>query len=469
MSEDKYAYLDAIIEDEKYDAFDAAIEDNDSEALERLIQENPEVVHKEDHLGQTPLITACILGYIDMVKILITHGANINHQDEDGGAALHTAVFQGDFEIVEYLIEQGADVNIEPHDGRTPLLIASRNRLDIVELLVTHGANVNHQNKTGYTALFTATLEGKSHIVEYLIIQGANVNARTTSGDTALICASRRNKNKSHEFIFQLLLLADADITLLNNNGNSAMNYAQKNNHSDLIALLNNVEGFKAAHRYHLESVSINKSEIPATAQDLINMDDAVNIQDFLAETLQNKVIKVAGSFYTLNTKDLKIHYLRQKYNTNFTYYPCKRVIPPPAIGVGRNDVHLDKPLFSASYIAGILSDFVLLNEVIAMTQSENQYFEIIMVGSEVEDIPATASAQMLTSNANAFSANHCQPGKEAKIFKLKEINIVESAAVEPSAVELKAEGEGKRRKRRTQKKRRTQRKGIRRKRTRQA
>lgn len=25
------------------------------------------------------------------------------------------------------------------------------------------------------------------------------------------------------------------------------------------------------------------------------------------------------------------------------------------------------------------------------------------------------------------FSANHCQPGKEAKIFKLKEINIVEN------------------------------------------
>ena len=472
--EDKYAYLDAIIEDERYDEFDAAIEDNDSEALERLIQENPEVVHKEDHLGQTPLMTACILGYIDMVKILITHGANINHQDKTGHFALHSAAFQGDFEIVEYLIEQGANVNIEPHGGNSPLMMASRNRLDIVELLVTHGANVNHQDKTGYTALFTATLEGKPHIVEYLIIQGANVNARTTSGDTALICASRRNKNKSHEFIFQLLLLADADITLSNNNGNDAMFYAQKNNHSDLIALLNNVEGFKAAHRYHLESVSINKSEIPATAEDVINMDDAVNIQDFLAETLQNKVIKVAGSFYTLNTKDLKIHYLRQKYNTNFTYYPCKRVIPPPAIGVGRNDVHLDKPLFSASYIAGILSDFVLLNEVIAMTQSENQYFEIIMVGSEVEDIPATASAQMLTSNANAFSANHCQPGKEAKIFKLKEINIVESAAVEPavvepSAVELKAEGEGRRRrKRRTQKKRRTQRKGIRRKRTRQ-
>jgi ankyrin repeat protein len=471
MSEDKYAYLDEIIEDEKYDELEAAIEDNDSEALERLIQENPGIVHREDHSGQTPLITACILAYIDMVKILLTHGANINHQAKNGDSALFTAVLQKEIEIVEYLIERGANVNIVTKQGDSSLIMASRNRLDIVELLVTHGANVNHQNKTGYTPLFTATLEGKPDIVEYLIIQGADVNARTTAGDTALICASRRNKNKSHEFIFQLLLLADADITLLNNHGSDAMFYAQKNKDPVVIALLNNVEEFKAAHRYQLESVSINKSEIPATAEDLINMDDAVNIQDFLAETLQNKVIKVANTFYTLNTKDLKIHYLRQKYNTNFTYYPCKRVIPPPAIGVGRNDVHLDKPLFSASYIAGILSDFVLLNEVIAMTQSENQYFEIIMAGLEVEDIPATASAQMLTSHANAFSANHCQPGKEAKIFKLKEINIVEPAAVEPTAVELKAEGEGegRRRKRRTQKKRRTQRKGIRRKRTRQA
>jgi ankyrin repeat protein len=452
MSEEEEDELDELRQDEKYDELEEAIEDDDSEAVQRLIQEEPGIVQMEDHLGQTPLITACILGYIDIVKILVTHGSNINHQAQNGDSALFTAVLQKEIEIVEYLIERGANVNIVTKQGDSSLIMASRNRLDIVELLVTHGANVNHQNKTGYTALFMATLEGNPHIVEYLIIQGADVNARTTAGDTALICACRRNENKSHAFIVQLLLLADADITLLNNHGSDAMFHAQKNKDSVVISLLNNVEEFKAAHRYHLESVSINKSEIPATAEDLINMDDEVNIQDFLAETLQNKVIKVANTFYTLNTKDLKIHYLRQKYNVNFTYYPCKRVIPPPAIGVGRNDVHMDKPLFSASYLVGILSDFVLLNEVQAMIQSHNQYFEIITTGSEVEDIPATASAQMLTSHANAFSANHCQPGKEAKILKLKEIDIVgeKSKSKEKEREgETEAQAEGKRKKKR--------------------
>ena len=160
------------------------------------------------------------------------------------------------------------------------------------------------------------------------------------------------------------------------------------------------------ANRFTLEIVPINKSRIPATAEDIINMED-VNIEDFLAETNQNKIIKHNNLFYTLNTKEIRKHYLREKHNINFIYYPCKRVIPPPAFGVGKNDVHVDKPLFSASYIVGVLSDFVLLDEVQAMVESRNQYFEIITSGSDVEDIPATASAQMLTSHANSFSANH--------------------------------------------------------------
>ena len=354
---------------------------------------------------------------------------------------IRDAIMENDLEAVNELIEENRGiVNIENSARKTPLYIASYfGYIDIVELLVTNGARIDHQDtRGGWTALCLAASRGHLHVVEYLIIQGANVNLKNHYGDTPLIraCANIENENTSNSsyFIIILLLEARADINLENNAGHNEMFYLEANGNSGIISTFINIET-------PLESVSVNKSEIPATAQDLINMDDAVNIEEFLAETPQNKIIKVANSFYTLNTKDLKIHYLRQKYNTNFTYYPCKRVIPPPAIGVGRNDVHLNKPLFSASYIVGVLSDFVLLKEVQAIVKSGNQYFEIIMHGPEVEDIVATASAQMLSNNANAFSANHCQPGKEAKIFKIKQMNIVESAA----AVELKGEKEEKR------------------------
>jgi hypothetical protein len=104
----------------------------------------------------------------------------------------------------------------------------------------------------------------------------------------------------------------------------------------------------------------------------------------------------------------------------------------------------MDKPLFSASYLVGVLSDFVLLSEVMAMLESENKYFEII-ISSEVQNVPATASAQMFTSNRNAVSANHCQEGKAAKILKLKMLDVLEVEKSSSEAEEV-AEAKGTRR-----------------------
>ena len=175
-----------------------------------------------------------------------------------------------------------------------------------------------------------------------------------------------------------------------------------------------------------------------------------------MAETPHNKIIKVGNSFYTLNTKDIRKHYLRQKHNDNYIYFPCRQTWPSRLV-INKEDVYFDKPLFSVSYIVGVLSDFVLLDEVQAMIESGNQYFEIFL--NEYEDIIATASGHMFSARtANAASANHCQPGKESKIFKMRMINIVEDAVeativkslskslTEEVASEARAEGIRKRR-----------------------
>jgi hypothetical protein len=90
-------------------------------------------------------------------------------------------------------------------------------------------------------------------------------------------------------------------------------------------------------------------------------------------------------------------------------------------------DENVDKTrsLFLLSNI-GPLSDFVLMKEFIKALKSDDQYFEIIT--KDAEDIPTSTSAQMLGSNPDAVSANHCQGGKAAKIFKLAIIDIVEEA-----------------------------------------
>ena len=354
-------------------------------------------------------------------------------------------------------------VNIENEPAReTPLYMASYlGHLDIVELLVESGAHINHKDaRGGWTALNLAASQGHHHIAEYLIIEGANLNEKNNVGNTPLMLACLNNEGNNYLYIIGLLLDEGVDISVENNEGHNAMYYAERNGDAFVIQLLTNIEDARA-NRFTLEIVPVNKSRIPETAEDVINMED-VNITDFLAETPQNKIIKVGNSFYTLNTKEIRKHYLRQKHNNNYIYYPCRQTWPSRLV-INKEDVYFDKPLFSASYIAGVLSDFVLLDEVQAMVESGNQYFEIFT--NEFEDIIATASGHMFSVvTANAASANHCQPGKEAKILKMRMINIVEdtveasivkslskslSEEVGESKAETKGEGEGKRRRRR--------------------
>jgi hypothetical protein len=374
-------------------------------------------------------------------------------------AEIRDAIIGNKIKAVKDLIKAHPGiVNIENEPAReTPLYMASYlGHLDIVELLVESGAHINHKDaRGGWTALNLAASQGHHHIAEYLIIEGANLNEKNNVGNTPLMLACLNNNGNNYLYIIGLLLDEGVDISVENNEGHNAMYNAERNGDAFVIQLLTNIEDARA-NRFTLEIVPVNKSRIPETAEDVINAEE-LNITDFLAETTQNKIIKVGNFFYTLNTKDIRKHYLRQKHNNNYVYYPCRQTWPSRLI-INKEDVYYDKPLFSASYIVGVLSDFVLLDEVQAMVESKNQYFEIFT--NEFEDIIATASGQMFSIHANAASANHCQPGKEAKIFKMRMINIVEDS-VEASIVkslskslseevgESKAEGEGKRRRRR--------------------
>ena len=83
------------------------------------------------------------------------------------------------------------------------------------------------------------------------------------------------------------------------------------------------------------------------------------------------------------------------------------------------------------------------MKEFIKALKSDDQYFEIIT--ENAEHIPTSTSAQMLGPNPNAVSANHCQGGKSAKIFKIVIIDIVEGGG--------EGEGEGIRKKSRKRRK----------------
>lgn len=67
-----------------------------------------------------PLIYACSVGKMFMVKDAINNGSDLNETDEDGITALHAAARDGNIEIVQFLIDLGADKKLPDNKGMLP-------------------------------------------------------------------------------------------------------------------------------------------------------------------------------------------------------------------------------------------------------------------------------------------------------------------------------------------------------------
>jgi uncharacterized protein len=130
------------------------------------------------------LTKAAYKGNADEVEQLLKNGANPNER-QMGITALMTACNRGHVDVVRILLEKGADVNAKDWEGWTALMAAAagaahddnRNKeeecLEIVRLLIAHGADVNQKGRRFQTALKDADDAGHKRVKELLIQHGA--------------------------------------------------------------------------------------------------------------------------------------------------------------------------------------------------------------------------------------------------------------------------------------------------------
>jgi serine/threonine-protein phosphatase 6 regulatory ankyrin repeat subunit B len=124
------------------------------------------------------------------VTVLLEYGASVNDRGRYGLTALHYAVRGGKLPLLKLLLERGAKPDALDDEGLTPLLHLAKTRskadpVPVMELLAASGANVEARDKKQSTLLMYFARQGKAEPVGWLLAHGADRNARNKSGKTA--------------------------------------------------------------------------------------------------------------------------------------------------------------------------------------------------------------------------------------------------------------------------------------------
>ncbi|KAK6194501.1 hypothetical protein SNE40_000125 [Patella caerulea] len=241
-------------------------------------------VNLADVNGFTPLMQTVKLSNMNLIKLLLAHGADVNFISQLGTYASdycynskvsskeHVSVTSdkevvhdasADFEILKFLVESGAVlspdnclldraisiadltsvaflidngvcVNKKNKRGDTPIMVAAKRGLhEIMKLLLTHGCGVNNRNHKRETALhkvIKSELSDKLNVI-LLLENGADVNLRDRDGDTPLMIAA----NKGLHEIVKILLGNGCDVNNQNLDGETALHKIIQSDHSNKL------------------------------------------------------------------------------------------------------------------------------------------------------------------------------------------------------------------------------------------
>ena len=188
-----------------------AAEDGRTEIVRYLISKGADVNGKGIG-GKTPLVAA--LTYDDVVELLLKAGADVKATNDQGSTAFHTAIYAGRLDAAEQLLQAGSDIEAKDTLGFTPLMTAANFcSPDALRFLASKGAKIDAMGKLQYggaTALTVASGDGAVECVRTLLELGANPALKMKDGATALSKAQEAGRAEVVALIKEALAKAPA-------------------------------------------------------------------------------------------------------------------------------------------------------------------------------------------------------------------------------------------------------------------
>ena len=111
--------------------------------------------------------------FLERIVFLLKFRIDVDTIDKDGKTIFHKVVLADDVEVVEKLLTKKADLNIKDKQGRTALHHTQwKGNYKIARLLIASGANMDEPDYAGFTILNYAAILGQTKLVAVLIASG---------------------------------------------------------------------------------------------------------------------------------------------------------------------------------------------------------------------------------------------------------------------------------------------------------
>ncbi|XP_037903075.1 serine/threonine-protein phosphatase 6 regulatory ankyrin repeat subunit A isoform X2 [Hermetia illucens] len=197
---------------------------NQSMCRELLSSQTAEQLKATTANGDTALHLAARRRDVDMVRILVDYGTNVDTQNGEGQTPLHIAAAEGDEALLKYFYGVRASASITDNQDRTPMHLAAENgHAHVIEILADKfKASIYERTKDGSTLMHIASLNGHAECATMLFKKGVYLHMPNKNGARSLHTAARYG----HTGIINTLLQKGEKVDVTTNENYTALHIA---------------------------------------------------------------------------------------------------------------------------------------------------------------------------------------------------------------------------------------------------